>query len=247
MLVPLLIIVRTLDEIQAWLINWINFLFQKSDYVTTVPIFISTLWRIWCSRNSHKFNGAAPALALSMTQIMAEASMVTSCISHRIPTKLNLDLLTSDDLSAATNIRNYFPVFLIGHTLCSNYVRLKCDASWKHGFKAAAGWLIQYANGEVFRQDSARFWASSPLHAESMALLYAITDAISHGFWHIDATTDCLQLVLQVTGNMDVSHDAKLIIRSIISLISTTHCISISYCPRQLNRIAHSIARLAME
>ncbi|XP_074305500.1 uncharacterized protein LOC141640715 [Silene latifolia] len=206
-----------------------------------------TLWRIWCIRNSHKFNGVAPDLALSMNQIMDEASMVTSCINHRLPTKLNLDLLTSDDLSASTNIRNYFPVFLIGHTLCSNYVRLKCDASWKQGFKAAAGWLIQYANGEVFRQDSARFWASSPLHAESMALLYAIKDAISHGFQHIDATTDCLQLVLQVTGNMDVSHDAKLIIRSIINLISTTHCISISYCPRQLNRIAHSIARFAMD
>ncbi|XP_074305458.1 uncharacterized protein LOC141640644 [Silene latifolia] len=237
-------------SLQAWVINWLNLLLKNDASLTTIPLFVSTIWRIWCIRNSHKLSLLEIDISMSMRLIWKEATLVTNAfIAKRAPEVRTAHSHSQDcpeSSSEVENIRNYFPFFLVGSAMCSTCVRLKCDASWNLGLKAASGWIVQNGNGVVLRTGSRRCWASSPFQAEAAALLHALTDAVSSGFRHIEANMDCLNLVLQVTGLMDTSTDARFIIRSILSLLSSLHCITISYCPRNLNKIVHSIARAAM-
>ncbi|XP_074287816.1 uncharacterized protein LOC141612970 [Silene latifolia] len=147
------------------------------------------------------------------------------------------------DYDGASLIIQHYPYLLVGSKLCMNHIRIKCDASWKSTYKAAAGWFFQDDVGQIFHYGSAPFWAKSAFQAEATALHFAISDAINHGFRHLDATSDCMNLVLQVNGFADINQEAKSIIKSISSLVLSCHCFSLSHCPRNLNRIAHTIAK----
>ncbi|XP_074290131.1 uncharacterized protein LOC141616872 [Silene latifolia] len=178
-----------------------------------------------------------------MDLIISDATLNVSITSHRIPTPL--PLLDPDGFSDVQHIRNYYPFFLVGSKTCGDSLRLKCDASWHPNREASAGWFFQNGCGSATHYGLARFWAQSPLHAEAVALRNAISDATSHGFKHVDASSDCLSLVLQVCGLLDPDLEAKIAISSIFSLLSSFHCFSLSYCPRSLNRIAQNIAKSA--
>ncbi|XP_074313787.1 uncharacterized protein LOC141648980 [Silene latifolia] len=151
-------------------------------------------------------------------------------------------LLNVEDGEDSFLLRNHFPLCMIGPKICSNHIRIKCDASWKTNLRATAGWLLQDVHGFMFHCGSVGFWAKSALQAEAMALKYACMDALARGYRHIDATSDCLNLVLQLNGCGEINHDAAPVLRFIVSLISSCHCFSLSHCPRSLNRIAHTIA-----
>ncbi|XP_074265916.1 uncharacterized protein LOC141588370 [Silene latifolia] len=157
--------------------------------------------------------------------------------------RLNHD---QEDLSEMERIRNFFPHFLIGSACCSDYIRVKCDAAWKPSFQAAAGWIFQNSSGEVIHRNQESVWASSAFQAEANALYLALSDALSKGFTHIDATTDCLNLVYQVAGLQDKTQEATSILCCIRNLLVCFHCFAISFCPRALNRTAHAIAKCAI-
>ncbi|XP_074267163.1 uncharacterized protein LOC141590470 [Silene latifolia] len=188
-------------SLQAWVINWLNLLLKIDDSLTTIPLFVSTIWRIWCIRNSHKLSLLEIDISMSMRLIWKEATLVTNAfIAKRAPEVRTAHSHSQDcpeSNSDVENIRNYFPFFLVGSAMCSTCVRLKCDASWNLDLKAASGWVVQNGNGVVLRTGSRRCWASSPFQAEAAALLHALTDAVSSGFRHIEANTDCLNLVLR--------------------------------------------------
>ncbi|XP_074291748.1 uncharacterized protein LOC141618543 [Silene latifolia] len=185
-------------------------------------------------------------LCSSLRLISEEGSMNASIMSdHNRCGSLSCNYSHEDDLDT-TNIRNFYPYFLIGTHLCSTSIRIKCDASWNPSLRATAGWLFQDNNGTMIHTGSSRFWASTPLQAEAMTLKLAISKAISCGYRHIDASSDCLSLILQVSGHATMDQAAKATLLSLQSMFLQLHCFSISHCPRNLNRVAHSIAKSAM-
>ncbi|XP_074299560.1 uncharacterized protein LOC141630687 [Silene latifolia] len=228
------------------LMNWIS-LFLKSDKpFIPISFFISTLWQIWCYRNAIKFRSENLPLSLVMNKLMTEASLNISVEERRLSLYPVSSATEAAVSSEAMRIRDFFPHFLIGSFSCPCTLRLKCDAAWRRGFKASAGWFFQTEDGHTLRTQHAPFSASSAFHAEAVALELAMRDALANGYTHLHASTDCLNLVYQVAGVQDFLQEAKATLQHITSLLASFHCFSINYCPRSLNRITHSLAKSAM-
>ncbi|XP_074276855.1 uncharacterized protein LOC141600512 [Silene latifolia] len=229
--------------IQKWIINWIHFFKKNKNFNNDVSLFVSTLWQIWCLRNNALFRESSPDLHNLFKQLGIDASNNVWAEEQR--TKSLAFSLHDDvpDMDDAFKIRNHHPHVLVGPALCSDHIRIKCDASWRTNLRASAGWIFLDRNGNIFHQGQSAFWAQSPFQAEATALRHAISEAFSQGYKHIDATTDCLNLALQVNGIGDITHDSANIILSISYIAFNCHCFSLSHCPRSLNRIAHTIAK----
>ncbi|XP_074302869.1 uncharacterized protein LOC141637179 [Silene latifolia] len=233
-------------NLQKWIINWISLFLKKEQSCYLISFFVSGLWRIWCIRNALKFRSSPVDLYSSMSLLSLDASLNIDAEHQYMLSqqrRLNHD---QDDLSEMERIRNFFPHFLIGSAGCSDYIRVKCDAAWKPSFQAAAGWILKSSSGEVIYRGQAKFWASSAFQAEANALYLALSDALSKGFTHIDASSDCLNLVYQVAGLQAKTQDAVSILCCICNLLVCFHCFAISFCPRTLNRTTHAIAKCAI-
>ncbi|XP_074302353.1 uncharacterized protein LOC141633871 [Silene latifolia] len=211
--------------IQQWIVNWLTYFRRFPNSTSSISFFVSTLWHIWCFRNKLIFQGIPIDYYSLFTVITIDANSniqveterrksISASASHPI---------SLDDVEDSYLLRNHFPLCIIGQKICSTHIRIKCDASWKPTLQATAGWLFQ--------------------NAEALALKYACDEALAQGHRHIDATSDCLNLVLQLNGCGDVNHDASSVLSSIMSLVCLCHCFSLSHCPRRLNRIAHAIAK----
>ncbi|XP_074302417.1 uncharacterized protein LOC141633971 [Silene latifolia] len=112
-----------------------------------------------------------------------------------------------EDQDEAFLIRSHFPHTLIGDKICYDHIQIKCDASWKSNFKSSASWVFQDGKDANFHFGQRNFWARTPFQAEARALLLAVSDVVSQGYRHIDATTDCMNLALQVNGVGDPCQD----------------------------------------
>ncbi|XP_074287751.1 uncharacterized protein LOC141612903 [Silene latifolia] len=230
-------------SIQQWIINWIQLLQKTTDSLSSLSLFISTLWHIWCLRNKVLFQNEPIDYQGLFQVIMVDATNNEQVESKKGNGKNGFSTVHQEDLDGALLIRHHFPHPLVGPSICSEHVRLKCDASWKTNFKATAGWLFQDKHGVIFRTGCKTFWAKNALQAEALALKFACSEAIALGYRHLDSTSDCLNLVLQLNGYGAATQDVLPILRSISLLAYTCHCFSLSHCPRNLNRIAHAIAK----
>ncbi|XP_074306215.1 uncharacterized protein LOC141641454 [Silene latifolia] len=202
--------------IQSWVINWISFLY-KDDSFDSCILFISTLWRIWCLRNDTVFRSDSVMGLSSHIKILTTDAINQSYVAQlRLPSS---SVSIAGDFSVMESIKNHLPVFIINDCLCSNNIRLLCDASWHTDFTASAGWIFKDLNGVILHTGQSRFWASSTLQAEGTALLHALRDAARRGFWHISAHSDCLPLVLILAACTEVQQDLKALCHSIFRVL----------------------------
>ncbi|XP_074290734.1 uncharacterized protein LOC141617433 [Silene latifolia] len=201
-------------SIQNWIINWLSFFKKNKNFIDDVSVFVSTHWRIWCFPNNALFRESPTDFYTLFKQLDVDASNNIWAENQR---EKSLALFFHGDLSDVDDdfkIRNHFPHVLVGTDLCSDHIRIKYDAFWKTNLKAA-GWIFHDKTGIIFHRGQAAFWAKSPYQPEATTLRHAISDAISQGYKHIDTTTDCLNLILQVNGIGDITHDSANIIHSI--------------------------------
>ncbi|GKB50404.1 reverse transcriptase [Tanacetum coccineum] len=126
-------------------------------------------------------------------------------------------------------------------------IEVNCDAAWKkESEKAGLGFAARDYNDEVLflgaRLDS---YASSPLEAEAKAVYWAMTHTLGRGYSRVIFETDSLCLVKALHN--------KVILLQIASLFSDilSHSLAFDVCSwsfikREGNRVAHSIASLAL-
>ncbi|XP_074267199.1 uncharacterized protein LOC141590510 [Silene latifolia] len=168
-------------SIQRWIINWCTLL-TKEKGVDAISFFCSTLWQIWCLRNDHCFRQPVSSFSAAMLALYSDAMANITAHGSAIKSKdflLNMDIYSSHDV---VRIKDHFPVAIIADSLCGNHVRLKCDASWTSDFRGTAGWFFKDMTGAMVQFGQRRFWASSPLQAECLALFFAVSDGLKHGF-----------------------------------------------------------------
>ncbi|XP_074271062.1 uncharacterized protein LOC141594983 [Silene latifolia] len=143
-------------------------------------------------------------------------------------------------------LRESKPAFVIepsNHCVC---VRIMVDAGWKDLEKAGVGWVTFSAEGSrMFEVDTA-IKAESALQAEALGVREALTWAKEKGLWHLEISSDCLPLVACLAEVSRPHHHIKAIIDDILYLSSSFHCLSFSYIPRSVNKIAHGLACRAM-
>ncbi|KAL9243844.1 hypothetical protein vseg_017683 [Gypsophila vaccaria] len=119
------------------------------------------------------------------------------------------------------------------------------DAGWKPNLNAAAGW-IRCKDSLIIDHKSCCFKSESAIQAEAFGIKEALLWAKGMKILHLTVSTDCLQLIQQITGRAQRNHQTSSIIEDISDLASFFHCLCIMFVPRSRNTKAHSLAKAAL-
>ncbi|XP_074301690.1 uncharacterized protein LOC141633105 [Silene latifolia] len=244
-------------DVRIWFINWINYFVKSDNSRSLIFTLVATLWRIWCCRNEMVFRKQCHSPLLALRCVVEDVQGMHEAAEWKLNSGGSAegrDVIPADDNDRTAYLetdmvqmcRNCFPFWIVGQSGCDSVFRMKCDAAWKDDRSAGLGWLILDMYGVRCGEGSLPFMAASPLQAEGIAMLHGLRWARENRILHIHLDTDCLNLVLQMIGAELPDMDISFLLNEIKSEIVYFHCCSLSYCPRGVNRIAHSLARRAL-
>ncbi|XP_074299169.1 uncharacterized protein LOC141630211 [Silene latifolia] len=144
------------------------------------------------------------------------------------------------------NIKNSVPFYLIGENYNCLCARAKVDASWSETLAASYGWIVYNPDGSCLNMSVLALRAESALQAEAVSNSNLLRWAVHSNILHFEASSDCLQILLQIAGVVTPHHLTKGIVNDIALLLPSFHCLKLSFIPRNLNKVAHNLARTAM-
>ncbi|XP_074288450.1 uncharacterized protein LOC141613605 [Silene latifolia] len=144
-------------------------------------------------------------------------------------------------------IRNDNPVHILGKPAGCAVIRVKVDASWVRTFDAAFRWVAYDDTGQELGRRQVRTRAESPLQAEALGVRDIVEWAREERIYHLDFSSDCLQLINQIAEVDRGSHMIEGILEDIRNAFSFFHCLCFSFLPRHLNGLAHSLAKQAIK
>ncbi|XP_074296900.1 uncharacterized protein LOC141627561 [Silene latifolia] len=224
--------------------NWINYFYTKEDSSNTVIRFLSVLWSLWRNRNEIVFSGKSFSSEYFFASLSNTTNVALEAESRIASNVSALGAVCYDPLDTLrTEISNHFPFFLVGDKgTCAPY-RVKVDASWVSSLHASAGWIVYAPNGDCYGTFAISFDAESALQAEAIGIREVLRWAVRSNLLHLDLSSDCLQLLLQLARVESLHHLVKGILLDIESDLLLFHCICFSFVPRRLNKVAHNLAR----
>ncbi|XP_074289340.1 uncharacterized protein LOC141614493 [Silene latifolia] len=143
-------------------------------------------------------------------------------------------------------IRDSNPVCVVGMISDCDNVRVMVDAGWKGLDNAGIGWIAMSESGDRFYSTDMRIRAESALQAEGLGVYLVLLWARERGIRHLEISSDCLSLILQLTGMERSHHLLKATLQDVYDCFSSFHCLAFSFIPRSFNTVAHSLACNAM-
>ncbi|XP_074300422.1 uncharacterized protein LOC141631683 [Silene latifolia] len=143
-------------------------------------------------------------------------------------------------------IKNFIPFYLIGKESSCRITRIKVDASWFDNLEASAGWVAYSNEGSILFEGGSKFKAESASQAEALGIRKVLEWAIRNRIFHLNISSDCLQVLYQIAGIEQEHHLAKGVLGDIATLLPSFHCLCLSFVPRNLNKRAHCLAKRAM-
>ncbi|XP_074298387.1 uncharacterized protein LOC141629258 [Silene latifolia] len=234
-----------------WIINWLHYLRTLEDWEVPTIQFLATIVSIWNLRNAAKFRGEGffPEGFFRIYNHMVGAAM-----EARIQEKNALEQASSaaeddgcNDRGLETSmLRNGRPVYVTGAASSCSMIRLMVDASWRKSCEASWGWVALDMEGHEICHGNGRGFSESPLQAEAVGVTKALQWAKDCGFFHVEVSSDCLQLLTQWAGYGARHYLITGILDDIAFLSAYFHCLCFSYVCREHNGVAHRLARRAM-
>ncbi|XP_074301345.1 uncharacterized protein LOC141632727 [Silene latifolia] len=221
-------------SIGEWIITWILYFEKLEESEQRILQFLATLRNIWVLRNNIIFRGTKlyPRLFFeNCSHLVSIAIRANQVRGEGKDDGTNLTFGNVEDCH--TWIRNCHHFYVIGKSGTCQTIRVKVDASWYRTYEAAIGWVAFDMGGNI--------------QAEAMGIRRVLDWARDRGMLHLEVATDYLQLVYQIAGIERTHHLIKGILDDITSSTSCFHCLCFSFLPRGLNRIAHGLARQAIE
>ncbi|XP_074298746.1 uncharacterized protein LOC141629674 [Silene latifolia] len=208
---------------------------------------IATIWCIWCTRNNLVFRGDSfsPETFYNLqSKTTAEAIAAYEATQGMVRAKGFFPGLQRNEVRE--KLENSFQVYLIGTGRGCNTIRVKVDAGWHTSLVSAAGWVAYDHDVSIIFEGGRSFWSESALQAEAKGIREALRWASANGIFHLDVFSDCLQILLQITGVENGHHLTQGILLDIEASLPFFHCISFSFIPINLNSVAHRLAKRAM-
>ncbi|XP_074265807.1 uncharacterized protein LOC141588255 [Silene latifolia] len=235
-------------QIDSWIIDWMVYL-EKSEGREEQQIrFLATLWCIWSTRNQILFQGVDfhPIMFFKhWSQIVSTGIQAIKEIKKGdCALEGNSTSLARDN---ANWVRNSNPICVVGRIGDCRYVRVMVDAGWKGFDKAGVGWIAMSENGYIFHSMEKKIMAESALQAEGLGVLLVLRWACERGLHHLEISSDCLSLILQLAGMERRQLIIKTILEEISDCFSYFHCLAFSYVPRRFNHDADRLACKAMD
>lgn len=119
------------------------------------------------------------------------------------------------------------------------------DAAWKETGVAGFGWIFNNHQGSAAQKSFALPHISSPLVAESIALLSALIHAIDLGFTNLHLASDSSNLNKALKSD---SHPKELhgILHDVLDLSYKFTALSFNFISRDSNRSADALAKEAL-
>ncbi|XP_074272231.1 uncharacterized protein LOC141595809 [Silene latifolia] len=142
--------------------------------------------------------------------------------------------------------RDGHPFYVVGAAFSCASVKVMVDAGWKSVKEAAIGWVATADDGTILFSRSIKIKAQSALQAEALGLKDVLIWARDQGIRHLDVSTDCLKLLLQITGREMVHHLTRGILDDMGVLFPMFHCLSFTFVLRCFNKTAHDLVKKAM-
>ncbi|XP_074315234.1 uncharacterized protein LOC141651419 [Silene latifolia] len=211
-------------------------------------LFLSMVWSIWRLRNEMIFAGKVFSIDFffniqaSAACVAMEAENVTTTRATGGYGRLHYDPWDTSRSDIANNI----PYFVVGDKGSCQSFRAKVDACWETSLHASLGWVVYSPTGECFRTFARSFTAESAIQAEAFGIRDLIKWAMGANIRHLDISSDCLQVVLQLAQVEVPHHLTKGLLQDIESCFTSFHCICFSFLPRRLNKVAHNLAKVEM-
>ncbi|XP_074266698.1 uncharacterized protein LOC141589979 [Silene latifolia] len=229
-----------------WLIKCFSYFSSLDDSSTPTSLFFSVLWSIWCTRNNIIFRGDTLSVDFFHLQFNSAQSAI-SALNHLSSPVLFGRPGEDDDLCALKeNILNSTLFHLMGVGSNCQVIRAKVDESWVHSLHASCGWVVYRGNGVCLNRSSYGFLVETALEAEAIRICDLLTWAISSNYLHLDVSSDCLQILLQITWVDRPHHKTLNNVKDINLLLMSYHCICFSFIPRNLNKVGHNLDRNIM-
>ncbi|XP_074287774.1 uncharacterized protein LOC141612924 [Silene latifolia] len=236
-------------SISDWICNWIRFLSKREEGTREVILFIAILWAIWSVRNKIKFTDqvlTSQGITNMVFKVIQEQTNILwkSFTSRQHQTAHVIEEGTPQ--TEALAIRNGRPVCILGSPTGCAVVRMKVDASWNRNYETAFGWFASDATGRELDRRQARVRAESALPAEALGIRDIVMWAQERRIFHLDISSDCLQLVTQLAESEKGDHRITGILEDIRASFSFFHCLVFNFIPRRLNGLEHNLAKQDM-
>ncbi|CAL1384323.1 unnamed protein product [Linum trigynum] len=220
--------------------SFADWFFNLRDRSSTDQIckIVCTMWNVWIARNGMVFEGkvfSPPTVAILAdrdSQRVKEAwtSGTTS------PSSGSVGLPSQSGSSRSTTLSPPGPYSKVVH----------CDGSFVSDAQVAAyGIAIANSHGQVIDGKAERFFCSSPIQAEAVAILNAVILAALDPV-PTCVRSDCQRLTIALTQDPSLwPWQCRATLARIVSILCVSPWIVVEFVPRRFNAFADWIARNA--
>lgn len=126
-------------------------------------------------------------------------------------------------------------------------VRFVVDGAWKEKlWEGAAAWCGMGSLALQNVKGTCRFFASSVLMTEALAILKALECARSGGWRRVEIFTNCLLILKGLTDLSSVDIFVQSILADIMYLAKCFSFVCVCKVPRQVVKTAHALAKQCM-
>ncbi|XP_074288345.1 uncharacterized protein LOC141613503 [Silene latifolia] len=237
--------------ISNWICDWIHYLQKKDEGMNQVIYFVATFWGLWTMRNKIKFQDQAVNSHVITNMVYKVIGEKVHILCNSMNLRQNRSDLRCEEEGSlqrdVVDIRNGHPMCVVGKSSGCTVVRVKVDANWNQTFEAAFGWIAYDGTGQELGRRQVRTRAESLLQAEALGVRDIVEWAREEQILHLYISSDCLQLISQIAGVDKDNHRIAGLLEDLRGSFSFFHCLCFNFIPRQMNGIAHSLAKQAMK
>ncbi|XP_074314632.1 uncharacterized protein LOC141649858 [Silene latifolia] len=233
-------------DVATWVINWVSYICKLEGAEVKLIKFVGILWCLWVVRNRVVFRGGSfhPQMFYGIWTTMV--GTVVKAREEGEKSWVERKEGGGAMLCVANDLRDGYPFYVVGAANSCTPVKVGVDAGWKSVKEAAIGWVAYAADGSKICSRGNKVKAQSAMQAEAIGLRDVLLWASAQGIQHLDVSSDCLKLLLQISGGKMIHHLTRGLLDDMSVLFPSFHCLSFSFVPRCFNKIAHGLAQRAM-
>jgi ribonuclease HI len=129
----------------------------------------------------------------------------------------------------------------------SHYVKVNVDAAFVIEEKAGSAAAVMRDTQGLFIAGSGMFipHVGSVLMAEAMAVLHGLKMAQNMNYSAVEVESDSLEVIQYCTGAERIWSEATAIFAEIMAVAGSIGMVEFNHCTRDMNRVAHDIARFS--